>query len=114
MNKEILARWVEALRSGRYRQGKFGLRDLEDRFDPIGVLCDLAVSDGVKIEVKKYDKPEAQHFFGYTYDGIATRLPTPVEKWSGLGYWSANRIINLNDKGKDFKQIADYLEARYV
>lgn len=113
MNKDILAMWVEALRSGRYRQGKFGLRDLEDRFDPIGVLCDLAISDGVKVGCKKYEKPDAQVFFGYCYDGTATRLPKAVSEWSGLSYWSANRILTINDKGKDFGLIANYLEEKY-
>lgn len=105
--------WVEALRSGRYRQGKFGLRDLEERFDPIGVLSDLAISNGVPVACKKYEKPQAQVFFGYTYDGSATRISKPVSEWAGIEYWAAVRTQTLNDKGWDFGRIADYLEENY-
>lgn len=41
MKKEIADKWVEALRSGRYKQCKSWLRD-NDGFCCLGVLCDIS------------------------------------------------------------------------
>jgi hypothetical protein len=46
MNKERKARWVEALRSGRYKQATGALKK-EDGYCCLGVACDLAAQDGV-------------------------------------------------------------------
>lgn len=110
MNKEVKDLWVATLRGNEYKQGRFMLRDLDDHFDPIGVLCDLAVSAGVLPEPKKYTKPEAHNFFGYTYGGLATRAPKEVCEWAGIGYWTCNTVITMNDNGKSFNDVADWIE----
>jgi hypothetical protein len=46
MNSTIKAQWLEALRSGRYKQGRLCLRS-EDGYCCLGVLGDLAVQAGV-------------------------------------------------------------------
>lgn len=46
MNQEIKQRWVAALRSGQYKQGRYMLRSKDDCFCCLGVLCDLMVQDG--------------------------------------------------------------------
>ena len=40
-NKEKLAKWVAALRGGKYRQTKGVLHETPDRFCCLGVLCDI-------------------------------------------------------------------------
>jgi len=40
MKQEIKKRWVAALRSGEYRQGKIQLKK-ENKFCCLGVLCDI-------------------------------------------------------------------------
>ena len=40
MKKEIADKWVEALRSGKYKQGKSALKK-DDSFCCLGVLCDI-------------------------------------------------------------------------
>ena len=52
MKADIKDRWVNALLGGQYKQGRGALfqRDWkrgEPRFCAMGVLCDLAVRDGV-------------------------------------------------------------------
>lgn len=46
MKKEVAKAWVEALRSGKYKQGKGWLRQEEPGVEPtfccLGVLCDLS------------------------------------------------------------------------
>ena len=46
MNKEVKKKWVDALRSGEYAQGRSSLRD-HDEYCCLGVLCELAVKEGV-------------------------------------------------------------------
>lgn len=45
MDAEWKARWVEALRSGRYKQGRDQLRTEHDEFCCLGVLCDIVAPD---------------------------------------------------------------------
>jgi len=73
------------------------------------------VAAGVLPPAKRYDKTSgAQHFFGYTFkDGkaeTATRVPKAVCEWAGIGYWTCNHIQTMNDKGKTFAEIADWIE----
>ena len=115
MNKDVKAKWVEALRSGYYKQGKYKLRDLGDYYDATGVLCDLAANASVIGSPTRYDAPDGI-FFGYTYgdaksnDSFATGLPRAVREWAGIEYRLAYRVALMGDEGKTFNQIADYIE----
>jgi hypothetical protein len=42
MNEELKQKWVEALRSGKYKQGKQALRNKADCYCCLGVLCELS------------------------------------------------------------------------
>lgn len=47
MDKKLKDKWVKALRSGNYKQGKNKLRSLEDNcFCCLGVLCDVIDPEG--------------------------------------------------------------------
>lgn len=45
--KQVIIKWLEALRSGEYVQGKGALKahDNKDRYCCMGVLCDVAFPD---------------------------------------------------------------------
>lgn len=115
MNSDVKAKWVDALRSGFYKQGKYKLRDLGDYYDATGVLCDLAVSAGVIASPTRYDAEDGI-FFGYTYgdltqsDAFSTGLPRAVREWAGIEYRLAYRIALMGDEGKNFNQLADWIE----
>lgn len=47
MKQELKNKWVEALRSGDYQQGRSVLRSHDDKFCCLGVLCDIASKDGI-------------------------------------------------------------------
>ena len=115
MDKKVKARWTDALRSGFYRKGTYQLRDLDDHYDPLGVLCELAVLDGVLSPPQKLDGSNAQVFYGYRYgsegDWTATGLPTAVQEWSGLDYHLGYRVGCLSDGGKTFVEIADWIDS---
>lgn len=93
-------KWVSALRSGEFEQGKGQLRRHEG-LCCLGVACELAVKDGV---IPDYDP-----------DHIA--LPHEVQAWLGLtsncGKYGINLFLtNDNDRGDSFTEIADTIERR--
>ncbi len=115
MAPAVKAQWLEALRDGSYKRTIYVLQDLANAFDPVGVLCDLAVKAGVQEAPKRYDKESgAEVFFGYQYqDGkhkTATRAPKAVWEWAGISYWTCNHIQMMSDKGASFKTISDWIE----
>ena len=121
MNPEVKEKWVEALRSGEYKQGTNYLRSHNDRFCCLGVLCDIAEKEGI-VEAERYwefdDEVEDDPFANYSYDGTDTSLPIPVRIWAGLDPeegWNpmlvSDSCIQLNDsEGFTFEQIADEIE----
>lgn len=119
MNPEVKARWVEALRSGDYRQGEAGLRRGDDEFCCLGVLCDIATKEDVVKDVQ----PAAPGDTGSwtMYDGFAGVLPPSVRAWAGLEEpdprfgldGKDSSLTRLNDEGKySFQEIADVIEEQ--
>ena len=114
MNKEWKEKWIAALRSGEYVQGKKVLRNGKDEFCCLGVLCDLFVKEG------KLEEP-VQTMSGHTYEGAIVILPESVALTAGLSscegfYESRRRSRNLmydNDSGKTFLEIADIIEENF-
>lgn len=124
MNPEIKARWVAALRSGKYKQGtgklrrKIGTRGKE-QFCCLGVLSELAVEAGV------IESPEFC-FGAYRYgkDHDADLLPREVGLWAGIDQRDPRVITGhdliegptcyslsvINDSMESFEAIAGYIE----
>lgn len=114
------ARWVEALRSGEYKQCRGALHKPGDGFCCLGVLCDLA-----REEVKAHWRP-------FSSDGIADFVmrgneakgepaipPSEVRALVGLrkedGEWwlgDCDTLTSCNDRGKTFAEIADIIESK--
>lgn len=117
MNPEIKKRWLEALRSGKFKQGRGQLRDSRDQLCCLGVLCELAVQDGVI--------PEAQldeGFYKYMSEGLAHYLypPQSVADWAGLPQTnpravSTNQALSVLNDGRHytFAHIADIIEKEF-
>jgi hypothetical protein len=138
MNHDVKIRWLEALRSNKYRQGTGTLRTLEGKFCCLGVLCDL------------YSPEEWKNFSGYanysygTINEPAVLIPSVCD-WAGLDFDSSQgdptlpveaiakdprwlsfiaqnpgrkdlKVISLsmlNDNGFSFQEIANLIE-RYL
>ena len=99
MNKRIKAKWLKALRSGRYKQGHNRL--YEDReYCCLGVLC------------KAMDTP-IRKYAGFLSGDILAK--------AGITGQQESRLVGLNDghhshsggyiEPKTFDQIADWIEA---
>lgn len=108
MNPEIKAAWVAALRSGEYKQGRGQLRNTDDEYCCLGVLCDLAVKAGVTEWVFSL---ESTSYGCGAYE--ATVVPPPeVREWDEHSGLSEKGLIFANDEeGMTFDQIADLIEA---
>ena len=122
MKKQIADRWVKALRSGKYKQGKEALHwtNGEDTFCCLGVLCELYQESAMrskgmeKMATAKYSKK-------VEYDSECGTLPKRVMLWAKIKTGSAQYRENLlweslviqNDDDKSFTSIADIIEQNY-
>ena len=115
--------WVEALRSGKYKQGRVYLRrrdvddpDSGDKFCCLGVACDL------------YDEAMGTDNWGSVqpgdvykpYEEYNSGLPPWVEDWLGVESLGGlvdednmltDSLADKNDGGANFDTIADIIES---
>jgi len=119
MLKEINELWVNALRSGKFKQGKEMLQDSEKHFCCLGVLCSL------------YNKEKHSSWKDLNINGDEI-LPKKVMNWAGLTSQNPNvkykdgtlqTLSNFNDgislnmRGREmsplnFNEIADIIEVQ--
>ncbi len=102
-------KWVKALRSGRYRQGKKVLCRY-GYYCCLGVACLVYLEDNPgALETKKVGNGVVE------FDSEDIGLPQVVRKWLGLssvnGAFDGNCLTNLNDDGISFSELADIIES---
>ena len=115
MNKQVKEQWLDALRSGDYKQGT-GKMKIGDEYCCLGVLTDLYIQEhGCEWG------PDG------SFHGECAEPPGKVVKWAGLPKADprvddsyANKLSLaghkylslawLNDNGATFEQIADVIE----
>lgn len=116
MKPSVKAKWVAALRSGKYVQGRGRLHNASGgKFCCLGVLCDLY----------KRGHPKAEWVDGFFHpfgindarESDSQALPVAVQAWAGLH--APNPAVNdqgslagLNDDGQTFDAIADVIEEQ--
>lgn len=118
MRKELAQRWIDALRSGEYTQGRNFLRRPGAAGDPdlyccLGVLCEIAVQDKVirpsMIGVGCNDNSV------YIYEGFAEQIPPQkVAEWSGVPHEDLHQLAQYNDVGHSFNEIAERIHKWYI
>ena len=114
-------KWVKALRSGEYKQGKYALcNPLTDKYCCLGVAADLYVKEVGDIPVEDSGDLRA-------YDGRDVYPPPAVVEWVGLKDNSGRYVkpgeevtplggitslaYNNDEDGFSFDQIADIIES---
>lgn len=107
MNREIGTKWVSALRSGKYKQGKGVLHDADSSsFCCLGVLCEVMGVEQIDI-----DSPAV----AYGHRSNVTMPGADVLRRAGLSMDQARRLAHFNDnRGRSFHEIADYIEREYL
>ena len=113
MTPELKAKWIDALTSGAYKQGRFRLKRTKEAFCCLGVLCDISET-GQWITAKN-----GEHFF-YPHAG-STMLCHGAERCiSGLS-WQLREclglpadahlnLVQMNDNKVPFNEIAAWIE----
>jgi hypothetical protein len=97
MKRELRDRWVAALRSGEYKQGRDQLRTPGGSFCCLGVLAETV---GARRDGYRY------HFEGDTH---SRSLDVPETLVGGL---EQSALIDMNDDAEEpFSVIADWIEA---
>jgi hypothetical protein len=127
MKADVKDRWVNALRSGDYKQGTQCLLSEQGSYCCLGVLCDLYMKESNEevvwetTEDSYGDKTKVGSFLGYT-----TILPETIREWAGLndqspyvnyvdmdgegGYFM---LSNLNDEHEaSFEELAELIEEQ--
>lgn len=103
MNDGLKAKWVEALRSGKYRRGNSYLRS-DAGWTCLGVLCD--VLDSSKWE-RHGDGVLVDYF--WKYDGQSWFLPNAILHETKLDPIMVPLLYSCQD-GKSFAEIADWID----
>lgn len=106
MDKKLKTKWLKALRSGKYRQGGCYLKNGR-KFCCLGVLADIQGAKWHSNSLTYTEVPEIKNINpGWQHDML-----TPREA-GGLRTSVMKTLATMNDDGKTFKEIADYIEKR--
>lgn len=120
LSPEVKARWLEALRSGKYKQGREMLRPNRNCFCCLGVLADITDKDAWSKDGVFYWRAVENGF-----EDRSTELPSDFRKQVGLSLEQVRVLVSMNDgdgpshmapstlvvEPKSFAEIADYIEA---
>ncbi len=99
MDAQLKTKWVEALRSGKYAQGKGSLRH-QDQFCCLGVLCDVL---GTNWETRRLNSERVER-------DDESYLRAPILNLVGFDHQTQKRLAHMNDSLAPFPEIADYIE----
>lgn len=120
-----MKKWIKALRSGKYKQGKGYLKQFNSKNEPrhccLGVLCELYDQQMKKNHKKTLftehmiDSETVEFISFNKHDG---GLPKEVREWANMinpcgEFINKDRVeylSDLNDDGKKFSTIADIIE----
>lgn len=110
MFSDVAELWVSGLRAG-YSEGHSGvLRTVDEKYDPLGVLCDVAYRHGgIDGWVRKHKCWLFDHQWFY--------LPQSVIDWAGLTFDEISdvvplleKVVEIFDNGGSFDDVADFVE----
>lgn len=142
MDKKVKALWIAALESGEYEQARGSLKKVNSKgeasFCCLGVLCEVAVSEGVEISTSFRQLLEDGSEGRGVYDNNMDWLPRSVVEWAGMdsrsgelkeiieygeefdnGYGDmecsqAYTLVDLNDDAEySFKDIAKVIDKQF-
>ena len=134
MNKTIAMKWVKALRSGKYKQGKEVLCRITNKGKKhccLGVLTEMYQAEQKakkkKVLPTKISTPSVNDGAAVVRYGkgerAAEQLPVAVKRWANMksrfgdfyiqhgGYFKS--LSHMNDDGHSFKKIANFIEKNW-
>jgi hypothetical protein len=128
MSPEVKQLWVDALLSNEFEANNDGCLaiklDFEEepmKYDPLGVLCELAIRNGIKLTVEEVDSPREMACVERRYNGEDAHLPLEVMQWAGLDsqdpkvYWTREKqteflsAVHYYNEDSSFKEVANLI-----
>ena len=113
MDAAVKERWVKAL--PEYKQGRGKLYDGE-KFCCLGVLCDIEL-DAEWDYIDMFAVKGSSHIKAWTVQDpdsslspVSGCLPVYFRESVGITRNQEEELVNMNDTGKSFKQIAAWIE----
>lgn len=106
LEKEFAEKWVKALRSGKYEQGEGYLENADGQYCCLGVACKIS-----------YPRARLLHKFfidskgqgrGYISKNLEKKMPELLRGTDANKF--VEKVSQMNDDGKSFNQIADWIE----
>ena len=106
MDKKVKARWLEALRSGKYRKARNRLRNKNGGMCCLGVLCDIKPRRGVEWEKVSF------LFWEATYHGTYNNrmLPSALAESLRISGRQISALAHLNDYTRGWSKVIEYIE----
>ena len=113
LNRELIKKWIAALRSGKYEQHRGALRTHEDGYvgdvGDVGFCC-LGVLREIEPGIERL-KAEVTDDYEELLDHASLKQFLGVGEQDGF---FQNRYAEWNDEGMPFCEIADRLEKRWL
>jgi len=124
MNPEIKAKWLDALRSGEYKQTRYRMKTGEG-FCCLGVLCDLYAKEHNTSLEEIFDVNSDDEWDTENYK--TSYVPSNIEEWAGLDRTKGFRrpegiaipdpdfhynsvLATINDRHNDFVNTSAWIE----
>lgn len=109
MDRDLRNRWVRALLSGKYVQGKSYLQDGEGRFCCLGVLCEIDDDVVFDWDGDEYVFPSEDEDT-YERERNEAELPSNYERLLGFAEGQTSTLMRMNDdEGCTFTEIAEWI-----
>lgn len=112
MRKERMRRYVDALRSGDYRQIRHVFRKSHGGCCAIGVGLNLMVEEG--LGVWKESITPGNLYYQVQEESEAVTIHGQVQEWLELEESLVPIIVMNDEKEMSFEEIAEYLEIKYL
>lgn len=113
MNNPLMVKWIAALRSGKYKQGRGRLRD-GDAYCCLGVLCDIS-GMGEWVEDAS---GSTTSFRTITGESLGASVPYMLAERAGFGREFGklpHELMKMNDNWHEsFDEIANFLESTFI
>jgi hypothetical protein len=112
-----LNQFIQALRQGEYHQIKGVLRSVNG-YCASGVACDvyrLANKSNTAYRWVHGGAYDSRYLMFFTPEQkYLTMMPDEVRQYFNLSLHHENHIVEMNDSGKSFHEIADWLEQQVL
>jgi hypothetical protein len=111
MNPVVKEKWITALKSGKYQQGRGQLRSFNDKFCCLGVLCDILVNEYPDKFKWTSSTGRTSYYINDAYEPFI--LSSDVTSFLNIYFNPRIKGISLSDYNDDlnfnFDEIADLI-----